>query len=149
ARCQCSASARARNSATKVSQRRGFFHRYVLPSDALMLRERLAAQGLSGAPAGAPEEVVGRILAVQAQDLKAARLALRARSKGFETSAIDRALTEDRSLVVSWLNRGTLHLVRAEDVGWLHELTAPRQTTNNLRRLAEEGVSPTQGERGV
>lgn len=114
-----------------------------------MLRERLAAQGLSGRPAASPEAVVERLLAVQAQDLKAARLALRARSKGFTAAAVDRSLTEERSLVVSWLNRGTLHLVRSEDVDWLHDLTAPRQRTSNLRRLAEEGVSPAQAERGV
>lgn len=114
-----------------------------------MLRERLAAQGLSGRPANTPEAVVERLLAVQAQDLNAARLALRARSRGFTVTAIDKALTEDRSLVVSWLNRGTLHLVRSEDVGWLHDLTAHRQSANNLRRLAEEGVSLAQAERGV
>lgn len=114
-----------------------------------MLAERLAAQRLSGPKEKSIEGVVERLLAVQAQDLRAARLALRVRSLKTTSGQIDKALTDERSLVVSWLNRGTLHLVRAEDVGWLHELTAPRQATNNLRRLAEEGVSPAQIDRGV
>ena len=62
---------------------------------------------------------------------------------------MDRALTEERSLLITWLNRGTLHLVRSEDYPWLHALTAPTQLTGNLRRLAQEGVSPDDAERGV
>ncbi len=53
-----------------------------------MLEQRLAAQGLSGEPAREPVTAVDRILAVQAQDLGAARLALRARSTGFSSAAI-------------------------------------------------------------
>jgi hypothetical protein len=50
---------------------------------------------------------------------------------------------------VTWLNRGTLHLVRSEDYPWLHALTTPPLSTGNARRLAQEGVSPEQAERGV
>lgn len=114
-----------------------------------MLAERLAAQGLSGPKEKSVEAVVDRLLAVQAQDLKAAKLALRARSEGSSVEAVDRALSEERSVVVSWLNRGTLHLVRSEDFSWLHALTAHRLDSANRRRLAEEGVSPADTERGV
>lgn len=114
-----------------------------------MLRQRLAAQGLIGEAAREPVTVVERLLAVQAQDARAARLALRGRSRGFTAAAIDRELTERRSLVISWLNRGTLHLVRSEDFPWLHALITHRQTTMVRRRLAEEGVSPAQMEKGV
>jgi hypothetical protein len=62
---------------------------------------------------------------------------------------VDRAFTVDRSLVVAWLNRGTLHLVRSEDYFWLHALTAPPQATPNARRLAQEGVSPEAADLGV
>ena len=75
------------------------------------------------------------------------RLALRARTKaGLRRSDIDRCLSEERSLVIDWLNRGTLHLVRSEDHVWLHALTAPRLEVGNMRRLAQEGVTPTQAE---
>lgn len=114
-----------------------------------MLAERLTAQLLAGAPAPSPEAVTGRLLAIQAQDGRGARLAVRVRTTGLGASAVDRALTEDRSLVVSWLGRGTLHLVRAEDHPWLHVLTTPQLATGNARRLRQEGVSAAAAERGV
>ena len=98
---------------------------------------------------GPHREVVGRLLAVQAQELRSARLAVRARASGLTATAVDRELTEERSLVVGWLLRGTLHMVRREDYAWLHALTAPRQTAGSRRRLGEEGVSPAEAERAV
>jgi hypothetical protein len=62
---------------------------------------------------------------------------------------VDRALSVTRSLVVSWLNRGTLHLVASEDYWWLHTLTTPKLAPGNEHRLRQEGVSPAQTERGV
>jgi hypothetical protein len=50
---------------------------------------------------------------------------------------------------VTTLNRGTLHLVRSEDYGWLQALTTPQLFTGNARRLAQEGVSPGAAARGV
>jgi hypothetical protein len=93
--------------------------------------------------------VVEQLLAVQAQDPRGARLAIRARSTGLTSHAVDRALTEDRRLVVTWLNRGTLHLVRSEDLLLLHALTTPQLHTGNLRRLAQEGVVGADVDRGV
>lgn len=51
--------------------------------------------------------------------------------------------------MVSWLNRGTLHLVGSDDYWWLHQLTTPPLVTGNARRLHQEGVSPQAAERGV
>jgi hypothetical protein len=116
---------------------------------AAVLKARLTAQLLAGKPARDPVAVAERLLAVQGQDPRGARLAVRARSQGLTAADVDRALTEERSLLITWLNRGTLHLVRSEDYPWLHALTAPTQITGNLRRLAQEGVSPDDAERGV
>ncbi len=113
-----------------------------------LVAARLTAQLLAGEPAPDPRAVAERLLAVQAQDLSGARLAVRARTAGLTVADLDRALA-DRSLVVTWLNRGTLHLVRAEDQPWLHALTTPQLHTGNARRLAQEGVSPADAERGV
>ncbi|KQC38801.1 winged helix DNA-binding domain-containing protein [Frankia sp. ACN1ag] len=110
---------------------------------------RLAAQRLTGTPARDPVDVVGRLLAVQGQDPRGLRLAIRSRTRGLHAADVDRALSDDRSLVVTWLNRGTLHLVRAEDHWWLRELTAPAMAAQIRRRLAQEGVSPDAAERGV
>ncbi len=93
--------------------------------------------------------VAERLLAIQAQDPRGARLAVRARTAGLTAADVDRALTEDRSLLISWLNRGTLHLVRSEDYPWLQALASPRTVTTNARRLAQEGVAPAAAERGV
>jgi hypothetical protein len=116
---------------------------------AAVLKARLTAQLLAGKSARDPVAVAERLLAVQGQDPRGARLAVRARSQGLTAADVDRALTEERSLLITWLNRGTLHLVRSEDYPWLHALTAPTQITGNLRRLAQEGVSPEDAERGV
>jgi hypothetical protein len=108
----------------------------------------MAAQMLSGPPAAGPAEVAGRLLAIQAQDPRGARLAVRARSRARSAAEVDAALG-DRSIVVTWLNRGTLHLVRAEDYWWLHPLTTPPLLRGNARRLAQEGVPPADAERGT
>lgn len=113
------------------------------------LAAHLAAQLLVGSTATTPEAVTGHLLAVQAQDARGARLSIRSRTRGLTAADVDRALTDDRSLVVSWLNRGTLHLVRSEDLAWLHALTAPTIVTANARRLAQEGVTAAAAERGV
>lgn len=112
-------------------------------------QQRLAAQLLSGAPARTPLEVVQHLLAVQGQDPRGARLTIRARSTGLTTADVDRALTDDRSLIITWLNRGTLHLVRTEDYWWLQALTTPQLSAGSARRLMQEGVSPDAADRGV
>jgi hypothetical protein len=113
------------------------------------IAERLTAQGLSGTPLKRPVDVAERLLAVQGQDPRGARLAIRARTAGLTAADVDRELTEDRSLLITWLNRGTLHLVRGEDYGWLHALTTPPLLTSSARRLSQEGVPAAAAERGV
>jgi hypothetical protein len=110
---------------------------------------RLGAQLLAGPPAGDPVAVAGRLLAIQGQDPRGARLAVRARSAGVAARDVDRALTAERSLLITWLNRGTLHLVRSEDYPWLHALTTPPLMAGNARRLHQEGVDSGAAERGV
>ena len=113
------------------------------------IAERLTAQGLAGEPLRSPEAVAERLLAVQGQDPRGARLAIRARTSGVSAADVDRALSEERSLLITWLNRGTLHLVRSEDYPWLQALTTPPLKTSSARRLRQEGVSPDEAERGV
>ncbi len=113
------------------------------------LPERLTAQALAGEPLRSAEGVAERLLAVQGQDPRGARLAVRARTSGVTAADVDRALSEERSLLITWLNRGTLHLVRSEDYRWLHALTTPPLVTSSTRRLRQEGVSEDDAERGV
>ena len=116
---------------------------------ASIFAERFSAQGLAGAPERTAADVAGRLLAVQGQDPRGARLAVRARSEGLTAADVDRALSEERSLLITWLNRGTLHLVRSEDYPWLQALTTPPLLTQCSRRLRQEGVSAEQGERAL
>jgi hypothetical protein len=118
-------------------------------SPAQRLSARLTAQLLAGERAQDPVAVAERVLAVQAQDPRGARLAVRARSEGLTAADVDRALSEERSLIVSWLNRGTLHLVRSEDYPWLHALTTPPLSAQSKRRLAQEGVPPDDADRAI
>jgi hypothetical protein len=114
-----------------------------------VLSERLTAQLLAGAPAHDAVAVAQRLLAIQGQDPRGARLAIRARSEGVDAAEIDRELTERRSLLITWLNRGTLHLVASEDYAWLHALTTPPLRTSSATRLAQEGIGPDVARRAV
>jgi Winged helix DNA-binding domain len=114
-----------------------------------LLRRRLTAQLLTGPPVGDPVDVARRLLAIQAQDPRGARLAIRARSRGVAGADVDRELTERRSLLITWLNRGTLHLVTSEDYPWLQALTTPPLITSSTRRLAEEGIGAAMTDRSL
>ncbi len=113
-----------------------------------MARARLASQLLCGPKPSSVVEVARHLVAMQAQDPRGVRLAFRPRSTGLTAADVDLALG-DRSLVLTWLCRGTLHLLCAEDYPWLHALTASTVATTNQTRLKQEGVSPEQAERAM
>lgn len=115
---------------------------------AKLRRTRAAGLLLDRAQARTPLEVAQHMLAIQAQNLRQARFAIRARTKGLTVADVDRAFNE-RAIVVTWLNRGTLHITPAEDYPWLLALTAARQHTSSQTRLRQLGVSPAQEKRGV
>ena len=104
---------------------------------------RLRSQGLRRDPEaaqGGPAAVVRRVLAVQAQDAQAAPLSIWARGEGLTAGDVERALVEERSIVRTWLMRGTLHLAAAEDVGWLLAALGPRFIRTTRRRYEELGL---------
>jgi hypothetical protein len=90
-------------------------------------RARVQAQLLDGR--GAPRRdvaaVVSGIVGVQAQDMTAAELSIRARTTGIVRDDIYQALADTRSLVLIWSLRGTRHLHHAGDVRWLLALLGP------------------------
>jgi hypothetical protein len=109
---------------------------------------RLHAQLLTRSEGRDTGDVLDRLLAVQAQDLRGARLAVRSRSRLTTVADMDGALDGGRA-VITWLNRGTLHLVRAEDYRWLHPLVASSRAMDNRRRLRQEGLSDHAVARGT
>jgi winged helix DNA-binding protein len=120
-----------------------------VPPPPNVLARRLTAQLLAGSPARSPPAVAERLLAIQGQDPRGARLAIRARTTGVRAADIDRELTEERSLVITTLNRGTLHLIRSEDYPLLQSLTTPPLMTPSATRLAQDGLDAATMERAV
>jgi hypothetical protein len=86
----------------------------------LRLRNQLLA-----ARAATPEEVVGWLGAVQAQDYIGAKWGVALRTRGCGDGDIERALAAAR-IVRTHVLRPTWHFVLAEDLRWLLALTAPR-----------------------
>jgi hypothetical protein len=89
--------------------------------------QRLYHQRLVGPGARKPEEVVAGLLAVQAQDLLAARwgVAQRLADADGGDAAVEAAYDAGRILRTHVL-RPTWHFVAPEDIRWLLELSAPR-----------------------
>lgn len=111
---------------------------FLRPAEARLLRAR--AQGLVDQSARHVAGAVGTAGALQAQDTRAARLAIRCRSSGLDADAVDRACREERSVVRTWLMRGTLHMVLSEDVAWMVGLLGPRFAAAGRRRRLELGL---------
>jgi hypothetical protein len=108
--------------------------------DDRLRRLRMRAQRLTG---GRPREVAGvvrAVLGLQAQDTPASRLAVRPRSTGLDEAAVRRACNQDRPVVRTWAMRGTLHLVAAEDAGWLVALLGPVFAAAGRRRRLQLGL---------
>jgi hypothetical protein len=96
----------------------------------------LAAQRLSpGAEAADAREAAAAVCGVQAQDLRAAALALRARVPGLERSAI-----ADAGLIRVWTVRGTIHLLPAEDWPWMHAAVGKRFLARMEQLLEKRGA---------
>jgi hypothetical protein len=118
-------------------------------TDEQVSRARTASQLLHRPGRRSVADLVSHLTGVQAQVLPAASLALRARRAGLTAAAAHRARTRDRSIVLCWAMRGTLHLIAAEDHAWLVPLVIERRITNAHRRLRQEGVSGDQPEKAI
>jgi hypothetical protein len=113
----------------------------------LRVRSQLLA-GVRGRPRE-PAQVARHLGAIQAQVLGAAALAVRVRSSGLKEQDLTRALEIDRSLVRTWLLRGTLHIVAAEDIGWMLGLLGPRFSAGDRRRRLQLGLDDKKSARGL
>jgi hypothetical protein len=91
---------------------------------------RMASQGLS-APSGDGLAVVQRLVGLQAQDDWIAPYAIRVRARSGVTQGV----------AISWLMRGTLHMVAADDLHWLVDLLGPRQAARGARRREQLGLT--------
>ena len=64
------------------------------------------------------------------------------RAAGLTADDVDRARERDRSIVLTWAMRGTLHLIASEDHSWLLPLVLEPRLATAHRRLRQEGVPP-------
>jgi hypothetical protein len=115
------------------------------PSTAWLRAQRLRSQLLDGTEAS-PLEVVRTLGAVQAQNALAGRWAIGLRAAGATDGDIER-LYADGAIVRSWTMRGTLHIVAAEDLGWMLSLTAARQRAGAAREAVVRGITEADFER--
>ncbi|GAA3002947.1 winged helix DNA-binding domain-containing protein [Actinokineospora diospyrosa] len=109
---------------------------------------RTVANGLAGPRAATVLAAVERVVGVQSQDVRPARLAVRARSTGLRRSDVDRAVA-DGTVVRTWAMRGTLHMVAAGDAGWLVSLLGPRFAHANRGRRHSLGLDDALAEVGA
>jgi hypothetical protein len=116
-------------------------------SDADVAAERMRRHGLT-TPAADAVAAARRSAGLQAQDLPASRLAVRARTRGL-TVQDAAAATDDGRLVRTWLMRSTLHAVPAADVGWLVRLFGPIVARRDRRRRRSLGLDDALCERAL
>ena len=95
-----------------------------------------------------PHGVVHRMVAIQAQHPPAVPLAIRARCPHVERDDVTQAVADGR-LVKTWGPRGTLHLLAAEDAGWILRLVSPGLVAKGRRRLTRLGVDADGEERAA
>jgi winged helix DNA-binding protein len=81
------------------------------------------------------------VFGVQAQDRRAAMLAVRARTEGATAETVEAALS-GAALVRTWAMRGTLHLLAAEDLPTALAIFGPLHLARGRRRLTELGLGP-------
>lgn len=105
-------------------------------------RLRVHAQGLGVERATDTESAVGTAGAVQAQDRLGMLLGVATRSTGLTAAAVDRARNVDRTVVRSWLMRGTLHLVPSRDFRWMLGLLGQAMDAKAHKRRADLGIGP-------
>ena len=111
---------------------------------------RMQAQRLSNPrPEQAPEEVLRQIFAVQAQELPASYLSLRARSGGFEADQVAHERQFGSEICWRWSLRGTLHLITVEDARWLIPLLSTDLVAWDRQRLTQLGHTEKTAQKGV
>ncbi|MFI2752174.1 winged helix DNA-binding domain-containing protein [Cellulomonas sp. P22] len=115
-----------------------------------LLRLRLSAQGLGPSdpapPPGPASDVaagaVGRLFALQGQDLPGVLWSIGRRSPGADVADVRGAFTSG-DLVRSWPFRGTLHVLAARDLPWVLALTRDRMLASAARRERELNLDAT------
>jgi hypothetical protein len=105
------------------------------------LIERMTRQGLAARSGADTAGVAAAAVGLQAQDIGAARLGVRARSTAVDEASVVNAIQRERSAVRTWLMRSTVHLVAADDLRWLAQLYGPVMERNHRTRWRNLGIT--------
>lgn len=101
---------------------------------------RLINQQIENPQYSAPEELLSRIGAMQAQDYEMAKWALGVRLPGSTRKTIEKAI-EEGHIIRTHVLRPTWHFVAAKDLRWILELTAPRIRVSIRSRQKQLGLT--------
>jgi hypothetical protein len=109
---------------------------------------RAHANGLGSDRASTVVDAVGRVVALQGQDVRANRLAVRARTDGLTRQDVDDAVAGGE-VVRTWAMRGTLHMLAARDLRWVLRVVGPYFRDRQAPRRRQLGLDDAACERGV
>ncbi len=107
---------------------------------------RVVAQRLVGTAQAGPVDAVRWLTALQAQQFDGALTSIALRTQARARDQVVAAFNAG-DIVKSWPMRGTLHVVAAEDLGWMLELTSSRILAGAARRRARLDLTDSTLER--
>ena len=96
-------------------------------------RHRLHNQRIVSSTFEHPGQAVAWFGAMQAQDYAGVKWAIGLRCREATEASVEQAIV-DRSIIRTWLQRGTLQVVAAADIHWMLALLAPRLIAQSARR---------------
>ena len=114
-------------------------------------QQRLHAQRIAHSDFQTAHDVVQWLGALQAQDRASAAWTIGLRLPSATLATIEQAL-HARAIVRTWLLRGTLHIVTADDLRWMLVLIAPdvlARAASFHRKLGLDEATVTQGLRAI
>jgi DNA glycosylase AlkZ-like len=98
-----------------------------------IVQNRLYNQRIANTKLDLPGQVVSWMGAMQAQDFASAMWAVGFRCTSATRADIEQAMAK-RTILRTWLLRGTLHLVSPDDIHWMLRLLSPRLIASAERR---------------
>lgn len=109
---------------------------------------RAHANGLGSDRAESVVGAVARVVALQGQDVRANRLAVRVRTSGLTQQDVDDAVGRGQ-VVRTWAMRGTLHMLAAADLRWVLRQVGPYFRDRQGPRRRQLGLDDVTCERAT
>jgi len=101
-----------------------------------IIYQRLWNQLISKPEFKTPAEVVSWLGAIQAQNYASAKWSIGARNPEITNADVEQAII-DKTVIRTWLMRGTLHFVAKDDIHWMLELLTPKLIARSALRYRQ------------